>query len=99
MSLHSSGPPSQLVSPRLSADALLERQYHTMRERALSLAADLDRLQRLGGPAALAHPRIAELLRALQSALMPTSTPTRAEQLQRALSDPRGDPRDDSAAG
>lgn len=69
------------------AKTQLDRQYLTMRERILSLAADFDRLQRLeGGEATLAHdPRVARLRACLDD--LRVGSPDRAERVQMTLSD------------
>jgi hypothetical protein len=75
------------------AKTQLERQYHEMRWRLLSLAADFDRLQRMpggetllrGDGAAGPDERIAEL-RACAAELM-SDEPGRAERVQMKLSD------------
>jgi hypothetical protein len=71
----------------LSAHELLERQYHEMRWRVLSLAADFDRIGRApGGADVLADdPRLADL-RACVAELL-SDTPGRAERVQARLSD------------
>ena len=71
----------------------LDRQYLTMRERVLSLAADLDRLQRLeGGDAVLAgDARIARLRACLD--VLRIDSADRAERVQMTLSDRSPDPR------
>lgn len=77
----------------ITAAKTLDRQYHEMRQRVLSLAADLDRIQRApGGDAALGDPRLAELNECVRIVLE-TNTPDRAERVQLRLSDRRGDPR------
>ena len=65
----------------------LDRQYHEMRWRILSLAADLDRLQRLDGGEQLiaTDPRVARLRACLNEVL--SSKPGRAERVQMTLSD------------
>lgn len=69
------------------AKTQLDRQYLTMRERILSLAADFDRLQRLeGGEAMLADDaRIARLRACLDD--LRAAEPNRAERVQMTLSD------------
>lgn len=70
----------------MNAPALVDRYYLEMRWRCLSLAADLDRIQRAeGGRQALAEPRIAQLRQAIK--LLLCDEPNRAEQLQLLLSD------------
>lgn len=65
----------------------LDRQYLEMRWRILSLAADLDRVERLAGGAELiaTDPRIANLRACVQELLSPK--PGRAERVQTILSD------------
>ena len=71
----------------------LDRQYLTMRERVLSLAADFDRLQRLdGGDALLADDVRIARLRACLAALRADEA-DRAERVQMTLSDHSPDPR------
>jgi hypothetical protein len=69
------------------AKAVLEHQFLEMRWRALSLAADLDRLERAaGGPQLLASdPRLAKLRDALKILLQ--NEPDRAERVQGVFSD------------
>jgi hypothetical protein len=69
------------------AKAALERYYLEMRWRCLSLAADLDRVERAkGGPAVLAtDPRLAKLRDAL--AVLGKAGANRAEQVQLIFSD------------
>ena len=78
-----------------NAPDTLERYYLEMRWRALSLAADLDRVQRSDGSRQLmqADPRIAKLRQAFNVLL--SDAPNRAEQVQLIFSDktpppPRG---------
>lgn len=73
----------------LDADQVLDRQFLQMRWRCLSLAADLDRIQRApGGPAVLRRdPRVQALFRALAVLLDPTDSATRAERVQMLFSD------------
>jgi hypothetical protein len=70
-----------------SARAVLEQQFLEMRWRALSLAADLDRIERAeGGKELLASdPRLAKFREALQTLLQ--SEPNRAERVQMVFSD------------
>jgi len=72
------------------AKTVLDHQYLEMRWRALSLAADLDRIQRAtGGQAVLDNdPRMLNLRR-IFAVLCETDTeqPDRAEQVQMILSD------------
>jgi hypothetical protein len=78
----------------LNATETLDRQYQEMRQRVLSLAADLDRIQHApGGDTALRDPRLVELHDCVRIVL-DTNTPDRAERVQLRLSDRRGDPRD-----
>jgi hypothetical protein len=69
------------------AKSALERQYLEMRWRCLSLAADLDRVERLEGGTDLlkSDPRIAKLRDAL--GLLSRPGPNRAEQVQLIFSD------------
>ena len=69
------------------AKAALERYYLEMRWRCLSLAADLDRVERAeGGAAVLASdPRLAKLREAL--GVLGKSGANRAEQVQMIFSD------------
>jgi hypothetical protein len=59
-----------------------------MRWRVLSLAADLDRLQRLG---VKSHPRLSALHSAIN--ILQTDSPGRAEQVQMIFSDKTAPPR------
>ncbi len=70
-----------------TANQLLDQQYLTMRERVLSLAADLDRIERAGDGAKLlgADPRIRRLRQAIELVL--SASGNRAEQVQMLLSD------------
>jgi hypothetical protein len=70
------------------AQQTLEQYYLEMRWRCLSLAADLDRIERSpGGPGVLgADPRLAKLRQAL-GVLLEGKGPTRAEQVQTIFSD------------
>jgi hypothetical protein len=81
----------------LDAKALLDRQYHEMRWRILSLAADLDRLQRAaGGDAVLRNDRrIANLQKCIDELRSPD--PDRAERVQMILNDRTPDPRKEDA--
>jgi len=66
--------------------ALLGEQFLEMRWRCLSLAADMDRLQRSeGGEAIGADAQIAQLRAAL--AIVCSADPNRAERLQMLFSD------------
>lgn len=80
----------------LDAKALLDRQYHEMRWRILSLAADFDRLQRAAGGDGLLEkdPRIAGLRTCIQT--LQSSDSGRAERVQMVLSDRTPDPRKDA---
>ena len=71
----------------LDARTQLDRQYHEMRWRILSLAADIDRLQRMPGGAELmaGDVRIANLNRCIEE--LRSTTPGRAERVQTILSD------------
>ena len=75
------------------AKALLDQQFLEMRWRALSLAADLDRLERAaGGPQLLASadPRLAKLRDALKVLLQnepERAAPNRAARVQMIFSD------------
>ena len=69
------------------ANTLLNEQYLEMRWRALSLAADFDRIQRAAGGADVLgnDPRIANLRKIAE--LLKGNEPNRAEQVQMLLSD------------
>jgi hypothetical protein len=69
------------------AKSLLNEQYLEMRWRALSLAADFDRIQRAAGGADVlgSDPRIANLRKIAE--LLKGDEPNRAEQVQMLLSD------------
>jgi hypothetical protein len=71
----------------LDARAIIERQYHDMRQRVLSLAADFDRIERATGGAEVvsSDPRLAELRDCLRVAIGPG--PERARRVQEILSD------------
>lgn len=70
-----------------SALSIVEQQILEMRWRALSLAADLDRIERgTGGAQALANDPRLETLRAAIKELLST-TPGRAERVQMIFSD------------
>jgi hypothetical protein len=71
----------------IDANTQLDRQYLEMRWRILSLAADLDRLQRSpGGEAVLrGDPRVANLRRCINE--LHSFDPGRAERVQMHLSD------------
>lgn len=81
----------------LDAKALLDRQYHEMRWRILSLAADLDRLQRAaGGEAVLKNDlRIGALRKCLDE--LSSADVDRAERVQMILSDKSANPRSEDA--
>lgn len=78
----------------LDAKALLERQYHEMRWRILSLAADFDRLQRADGGASILidDTRIRSLRQCIVE--LQSDTVGRAERVQTILSDHSPDPRE-----
>ena len=69
------------------AKEILDRYFAEMRWRCLSLAADLDRVQRAAGSAEVmaSDPRIAELRKAFEILLQ--TTPNRAEQFLMLFSD------------
>ncbi|MGA2501968.1 MAG: hypothetical protein ABSH20_29860 [Tepidisphaeraceae bacterium] len=70
----------------LDAKQTLDRYFLEMRWRCLSLAADLDRVQRgQGSEAVLADPRLAKLRQAVQVLLEPA--PDRAERVLMVFSD------------
>ena len=75
------------------ARTTLDRQYHEMRWRILSLAADFDRIERHdGGSQLMANdPRIARLRECAKELL--SDQPGRAERVQSILSDRSPDPR------
>jgi hypothetical protein len=68
---------------------VLEQQYLEMRWRTLSLAADLDRVQRASGGAALlgADGRVAKLRRAWEVLMAEGGGADRAERVQMIFSD------------
>ena len=69
-----------------SAREILDRMFFEMRWRTLSLAADLDRLERASGASeALSDPRIAKLKRAFE--VLSSARENRAEQVQMIFSD------------
>jgi hypothetical protein len=70
-----------------SAPDLLDQYFLEMRWRCLSLAADLDRLQRAaGGPELLkSDPRLQRLQQAI--AVLLTTEPNRAERVQDTFTD------------
>jgi hypothetical protein len=71
----------------LTADETLNRYYHEMRWRLLSLAADLDRLQRAQGGESLlkTDPRLAALRECAKE--LTSDALGRAERVQMKLSD------------
>jgi hypothetical protein len=73
------------------ADAkdLLDQQFLEMRWRTLSLAADLDRVQRSAGGAGTLRDdaRLLKLRRAFEVLMAPETEPNRAEQVQMIFSD------------
>lgn len=75
------------------AKEMLERYFLEMRWRCLSLAADLDRIERAAGGAAVlqSDPRLAKLREAI--GLLTRSGPNRAEQVQNVFSDKTPPPR------
>jgi hypothetical protein len=75
------------------AKTLLNEQYSEMRWRALSLAADFDRIQRAAGGLDVlgSDPRIANLRKIAD--LLRGTAPNRAEQVQMLLSDQTPAPR------
>ena len=74
------------VQPK-SAKEILDQYYLEMRWRILSLAADLDRIQRTADGAALlqSDPRIAKLKDAI--VILLEDAPNRAERVQQMFSD------------
>jgi hypothetical protein len=80
--------PAPTDPPRWAAPQVLDAYYFEMRWRVLSLAADLDRVERAaGGPAVLAaDPHIAKLREAFGVLLSGTDA-TRAERVQMIFSD------------
>ncbi len=80
----------------LDAKTLLDRQYHEMRWRILSLAADLDRIQRAaGGESVLKSDlRLAALRMCVDE--LHSGDVDRAERVQMILSDRTPDPRSES---
>jgi hypothetical protein len=79
--------PCYTVCMGRTAEQTLDITFLEMRARALALAADLDRIQRLAGGSALlqADDRIAKLRRAFE--LLMGNDSNRAEQLQLIFSD------------
>jgi hypothetical protein len=71
----------------LNAKETLDMYYLEMRWRCLSLAADLDRVQRASGGAGVlkSDPRLASLRNAI--ALLMEDIPNRAEKIQDVFSD------------
>ena len=70
----------------LDAKQTLDRYFLEMRWRCLSLAADLDRVQRgQGSDTVLADPRLTKLRQAVQVLLEPS--PNRAERVLMVFSD------------
>ncbi len=70
----------------LNAQAVLDRQFHEMRWRALSLAADFDRLQRADNSSAtMTDARVSQLREALQ--IVAGGEAGRAERVQMLFSD------------
>lgn len=69
------------------ASKMVEETFAEMRWRCLSLAADLDRIQRAtgGGERLASDPRLAKLREALQALLVPEAD--RAERVQIIFSD------------
>ncbi|HEV2293912.1 MAG TPA: hypothetical protein VGR35_08645 [Tepidisphaeraceae bacterium] len=70
-----------------NASKVVEETFAEMRWRCLSLAADLDRIQRAsdGGKVLASDPRLIKLRQALQALL--ASEPGRAERVQMIFSD------------
>jgi hypothetical protein len=68
---------------------LLDQQFLEMRWRTLSLAADLDRVQRSPGGAGTLRDdaRLLKLRRALEVLMTEATEPNRAEQVQMIFSD------------
>ncbi len=77
------------------AQQTLEQYFLEMRWRCLSLAADLDRIERSpGGPGVLdADPRLRKLRDAIGVLLAEGAGPTRAERVQDIFSDKTAPPR------
>ena len=75
------------------AKEMLERYFLEMRWRCLSLAADLDRIERAAGGAAVVQsdPRLAKLKEAI--GVLTRSGTNRAEQVQNIFSDKTPPPR------
>lgn len=76
-----------------NASEILDHYFSEMRWRCLSLAADLDRVQRCEGGDALirSDPRLSQLRQALQAAL--SGEENRAERVQMIFSDMTPSPR------
>ena len=74
-----------MPADRPDAKTLLELQFHEMRWRLLSLAADFDRLDRAGGLGDLDDERLDQLHRAAEVVF--GDEPDRAEQVQLIFSD------------
>ena len=72
---------------QMNAEQLLDKSYHEMRWRILSLAADFDRIERAenGNTVLTRDPRAADLRKALSIVL--EQQHNRAEQVQSLLSD------------
>jgi hypothetical protein len=68
-----------------SSQELLDQYFLEMRWRCLSLAADLDRVQRAGGSAVQRDERLMKLRKAIESLLQ--DSPNRAEKVQDIFSD------------
>ncbi len=77
------------MSTMRDAKELLDQHFLEMRWRCLSLAADLDRVQRGGNGASLlqSDPRIANLRRAMAMLFEQSPTPNRAERVQDIFTD------------
>jgi hypothetical protein len=80
-------PPHRYNPGMPTATETLDRQFLTMRERILSLAADFDRIERAtdGKTLLKTDPRAGQLRKAIEIVL--NKTATRAEQVQLLLSD------------
>ena len=76
-----------------NAKILLEQQFLEMRWRLLSLAADLDRVQRAAGGAEVlkSDPRVQKIREALS--ILNSDAPNRAERFQMLFSDMTPPPR------
>jgi hypothetical protein len=77
----------------MNAKDLLDNQFLEMRWRCLSLAADMDRVQRMEGGSALlkSDPRVATLMRAMS--VLQSNEPNRAERVQDLFSDHSAPPK------